>query len=502
MPTRIAIIGSGVSGLASFWALHTKTRAGGGKARKAGYEVHLYESCDYFGGHTQSVRWPGTDSLVDVAFSLFNKSTYPNFTAFLAELQVQVNPAPISFGLSRDSDNFEWSSKSIGTLFPQWSCLFSLERWTMLFEICRFNSCAGEALAPDYEYKHETIGSYLQRNGYAWSFQKNYLFPLLSSIWIHNPGSEVSSMPIIMVVQYLWNHRLLHTFSNPVRWLTVRGGAKQYVDKILADAPSDRLHISCPVSNVIPISGGQVKIQFADQTKNPEMFDQVVIATSGPEALKLLGARATSKEQNILSNFKTTNPSSIVLHSDTSFMPRNPNIWSAWNYHVSSRSGGGTQLPRVSLTADMKAIMQLEDIKEPVLATLNPDFQNAPEGIVGTFQFQHPAYDLNTIQAQPLLKDIQGIRNVWYAGAWTGHGFHEDGFTKGVEIATQIRGRVEDYMDPRSIFHLKDWKTRDSQLSRFADKLGTIFWKGLWRVVYSFSVIPSYLNKAAPKSSC
>lgn len=238
-----------------------------------------------------------------------------NFSRFLDELGVKAAPTRITFGLSRR--DFEWSSRSGSTIFPSWRAIFSIERWLMLLGIWRFNISAVEVLDPQYKNRSETVGAYLRRNGYPESFGKNYLFPLLSSIWIHDPESNVSDMPTFMVVQYLWNHRLLHTFSSPIPWLTVEGGAKKYVDEIVERTSPGRLHTSCEISRVVE-EKGRLRVSFVEDSKPVEYFDNVVLATSAPEALGILGGHVTAEEATVLSQFKTTNPSTVVLHSDIS----------------------------------------------------------------------------------------------------------------------------------------------------------------------------------------
>lgn len=184
----------------------------------------------------------------------------------------------------------------------------------MLFDIWRFNTCAVRVLDAKYHLKDETVSSYLRRNKYSTAFQYNYLIPLVSSVWIHDPGDASASLPIVMLVRYLWNHQLLHTFESSFDWLVIKGGATKYVDAILKKTPSERLHRSAPVRQIHRTKNG-LSLELEDGSV--QQFDKVILATHAPEALKMLGDHATSDERQILGDFRTS-PSRVVLHSDTS----------------------------------------------------------------------------------------------------------------------------------------------------------------------------------------
>lgn len=240
-----------------------------------------------------------------------------NFAAFLSHLNIPVSPARVTFGLSRDNGKFEWSSTSLSTFFVQRSNLFSLDMWRMLFDIWRFNIYATDILDPEYSRKDESVGSYLQRNQYSASFQNDYLIPLVSSLWIHDPQETLNSIPIIMIVRYLWNHQLLQIFQSSLQWLLVDGGAKQYVEAILEDIPQDRLHRST-CAKAVRSEGIQLTLELEDGSI--QYFDRVIIATRATDALQILGQFATNEEINVLKQFKTSS-NSVFLHSDTSVSP-------------------------------------------------------------------------------------------------------------------------------------------------------------------------------------
>lgn len=246
-----------------------------------------------------------------------------NFSKFLEMLGIPKSPTRITFGVSRDSGQFEWSSRSIFTIFHEWRCIFSFERWALLYDMCRFNLLAHEVLYDHDRYNEETVSGYLKQNGYSNSFKNNYLFPLLSSIWIHDPDTAVGLMPIAMVVQYLWNHRLLYnTFSETIQWWTIKGAAKRYVEKILDSCPRDRLHKNCKITSIVTEPKepkepkGHVKLCLHGDPESVQYFDQVIVASSAPDALEMLRDAATPEERDVLKNFKVSQPNEVVLHED------------------------------------------------------------------------------------------------------------------------------------------------------------------------------------------
>ncbi|KAB8213349.1 hypothetical protein BDV33DRAFT_66554 [Aspergillus novoparasiticus] len=327
----------------------------------------------------------------------------------------------------------------------------------MLFDMWWFNQFALEVLRDEKKYSQVSLGAYLHDRGYSDSFKKNYIFPLLSSIWIHDPQSSVSEIPVVMAVRYLYNHCLLNTFTSSVEWLIVKGGAKVYVDALINSCASAKLERYAEVAHVYPITDkGVVKVCLRDETE--EYFDHVIIATSAPEALRLLGGGdITEKQRKILDMFRTTK-SRVVLHKDKTFLPDDPKLRSAWNYHDNgSPCNGSSAAPRVSLTACMSDIMGLGEEEGLILSTLNP--ARKPEGGVMEFEYEHPKYDGSTMDAQKELDSIQGKSDIWFAGAWAGDGFHEEGLNKGIECAMEIMQYTEDELP----FTYRNWKAVERQ---------------------------------------
>ncbi|PMD59603.1 uncharacterized protein K444DRAFT_643379 [Hyaloscypha bicolor E] len=397
---RIAIIGSGVSGFAALWGL-----------KSTQHEIHLYESQDYFGGHTQTVEWrnlhgEGTTN-VGIAFALFNCLTYPNFAAFVKHLKLPAHPLRVTFGLSRDSGSLEWSSRSICTLFSQRQNFFSPTFYRMLFDVLRFNHRACLVLSPSYAYPSDSIFDYLNQNQYSLAFQNGYLIPLVSSLWVHDPDQTLNSIPMVMLIRYLHNHRILNSFGKSLEWLVLEQGAKQYVDAILADIPSERLHKSTPIINVSSSEGGKLALRL--ENRNVEYFDR--------------------------------------------FMPRNRKAWCAYNYHDFTSSKLSPS--RVSLTANLNTIPSHDILLTgPIFTTLNPIHLPSLSTIQGIYHHKHPIFDHQAQTAQAEMGKLQGKRDIWLAGAWLGYGFHEDGFRSGIEAARAIEPRI------KLLFRIVDWNNR------------------------------------------
>ncbi|KAI9839569.1 MAG: hypothetical protein M1819_002195 [Sarea resinae] len=428
---RVAIVGSGCAGLGALWAL-----------RRTGHEVHLYEAADRLGGHTNTVTFHhGDDQVeVDTGFIVFNTATYPNFIAFLKEIGVPITPTEMTFGVSRDQGAFEWAGTSLSAVFAQRSNIFRPSMWRMLFDIIRFNQFALDLLSESSgEDTDLTIGEYLDREGYSQSFRDDYLIPMTAAVWSTSPDKCALEFPAVTLVRFLWNHHLLSTISARPQWLTIKGGAQQYIDAVMKDFPKSNSHLNCPIQSLRNDSIGKVVLTLPDGSE--ETFDHVILATHGDQALDIIRDSATREEKDILDAFKTS-PNVAVMHSDLKLMPRRPVAWSAWNYLTQtlptspSTSTSPRSPPQVSLTYNMNTLQHIPTAKYgPVLVTLNPPFAPAADKTAYTTTYAHPLYNAAAIRAQQHLARIQDTRGIGYAGAWTKFGFHEDGFTSGLRAA-------------------------------------------------------------------
>lgn len=450
---KVAIVGSGCSGIAALWALN-----------RTYHDVYLYEAADRLGGHTNTVQWKAGKytTAVDAGFIAMNSATYPNFLNFLSRIGVPTEPTEVTFSVSRDQGLFEWASTNLSTIFCQKRNVFSPRMWRTLFDIIRFSQFALDLLIDDEEYepryggenmmnhvhKTLTIGEYLQREGYSDGFRDDYLIPLTAAIWSTSPDKCALEFPATMLVRFLWNHHLLSTLALRPQWLTLKNGARSYIDTVMKGFPPNHMFLNTPVRNVSNDNQGRVLLHL--ENGKTEVFDHVILATHGDQALSILGASATEQERSILACFQTSQ-NEAVLHSDLSLMPRNKRAWSSWNFlTLSSPSTQKANMDKVSITYNMNIMQRIP--RNPfgdVLVTLNPIHRPSPSKIQGKYYYTHPLHTPSSVRAQRMLRYIQNRRGISYVGAWTGYGFHEDGFTSGLQVA-------QDHLGAKLPFEFRD----------------------------------------------
>ncbi|KJZ80179.1 hypothetical protein HIM_00029 [Hirsutella minnesotensis 3608] len=435
---KVAIVGSGCTGIAALWALN-----------RTPHDVYLYEAADRLGGHTNTVPWRSGKytTTVDTGFIVLNTATYPNFINFLRKVNVATEPTEMTFGVSRDHGRFEWAGTGLGALFCQRSNLFSLRFWRMIFDIVRFNQFALDLLFRDDDYRHtpmmsapddtETIGQYLEREGYSDAFRDDYLIPMTAAVWSTSPDKCSLQFPAVTLVRFLWNHHLLSTVAARPQWLTLKHGSKSYIDAVMRGFPPNHLFLSTPVSHVMNDDQGNVFLHL--ENGKVEVFDHVILACHGDQAFSIIEPSATELERSIMTCFETSE-NEVVLHSDLTLMPRNKQAWSSWNYLTLS-SPSRANIDQVSLTYNMNILQHIP--REPfgdVLVTLNPLHRPRQATMQGRYFYSHPLYTPAAIRAQNLLHHIQNKRGISYAGAWTKYGFHEDGFSSGLHVAQEHLG--------------------------------------------------------------
>ncbi|EXJ64742.1 hypothetical protein A1O7_01080 [Cladophialophora yegresii CBS 114405] len=447
MGKRVAVVGSGCSGIAALWALRNGTD----------HEVHLFEAASRLGGHTNTVTYEAMDGqevVVDTGFTIMNTATYPNFIRFLKVLGIPTRRTEMTFAVSRDQGTFEWAGTSLSSIFAQKRNIFNPGMWRLLFDVIRFNEFALDLLQDQPESERdaaggmpkatgkpapeETIGEYLDREHYSPEFRDNYLIPRTAAIWSTSPDKS-SEFPATTFVRFMHNHHLLRTNASRPDWLTISGGSNQYIDAVMEHFPSDQVHLKSNVTALTPTKRGSV---ILTANERDYVFDHVILATHGDQALKILRPIASTQEAEILSGFRTAR-SVAVLHSDVSLMPKRKVAWSAWNYIAESpfpplRS---QTAPKTCLTYWMNLLQHIpQDKFGPVLVTLNPLNMPDPRLAQGIWEYSHPLYNAAAIRSQRLLPKIQNIRGISYCGAWTGYGFHEDGFSSGLSVATNHLG--------------------------------------------------------------
>lgn len=418
---KIAIVGSGISGLAAAHRLH-------GRA-----DITLLEAGDYFGGHTHTVditlptpAGPVTHG-VDTGFLVFNERTYPQLIALLAELGVPTAPSDMSFSVqvpgARRGSALEWSGSSLNTVFAQRSNLLNPRFLRMLHDVLRFNRLATDIAERNAEAElMQPLSDFLQAHHLSTEFRDWYFLPMLGCIW-SCPTDQMLQFPVATMIRFCHNHGLIQVSNRP-QWWTVSGGARHYVDKIIAPIRDKRLN--SPVQRITRDAQG-VSITSQGQT---ERFDKVVLATHSDQSLGLLGD-ASAEETNTLGAIRYQ-ANHAVLHTDTAVLPAHRRAWAAWNYEQS-----GTGDPRVCLHYLIN-LLQPVPFTQPVVVSLNPVRAIDPALVHGTFDYAHPVFDLAAIRAQTHIGALQGQQHTYFCGAWTGYGFHEDGLKSGLDVAQRL----------------------------------------------------------------
>ena len=421
---KIAIVGSGISGLAVAHRLQ-------GLA-----EVTLLEAGDYFGGHTHTVdvTLPGPGGPVthgvDTGFLVFNERTYPNLIALFAELGVETAKSDMSFSVqvpgAKGGAALEWSGSSLNTVFAQRSNAFNPRFIRMLRDVLRFNQLATDIALRNAETElTQPLSGFLQQHAFSAEFRDWYFLPMLGCIW-SCPTDQMLQFPVATMIRFCHNHGLIQVSNRP-QWWTVRGGAKHYVDKIVARIADKRLRT--PVQNIVREANG-VWITSAGQT---ERFDKVVLACHSDQSLGLLQG-ASAAERAMLSAIRYQD-NVAVLHTDTSVLPQKRLAWAAWNYERSATESHTDA--RVCLHYLLNLLQPLP-FAQSVVVSLNPLKDIAPELVHGRFDYAHPVFDQAAIAAQGQVAGLQGQHNTYFCGAWTGYGFHEDGLKSGLDVARRI----------------------------------------------------------------
>ena len=422
---KIAIVGSGISGLAAAHRLQ-------GEAH-----VTLFEAGSYFGGHTHTVDvtlptpagHPATHG-VDTGFLVFNERTDPQLIALLAELNVATAPSDMSFSVqvpgAAGGKPLEWSGSSLSTVFAQRSNLLRPRFWGMLSDLLRFNQLTTRlALANEEAALAQPLGDFLQEQRFGNAFRDWYFLPMLGCIW-SCPTEQMLRFPVATMVRFCHNHGLLQVTDRP-QWHTVLGGARHYVDKIVARIADKRLNT--PVRRIERDAAG-VRV-VTDH--GAERVDRVVLATHSDQALALLAA-PTAQERAVLGAIRYQ-PNRAVLHTDASVLPRRRAAWAAWNYERAAQQGD--ESARVCLHYWLNQLQPLP-FAQPVVVSLNPVQAIAPQHVLGEYGYDHPVFDLPAIQAQAQVPQLQGGQHSWFCGAWTGYGFHEDGLKSGLAVADAL----------------------------------------------------------------
>ena len=430
MSIKVAIVGSGISGLAAAHALR-------GHAA-----VSLFEAGDHFGGHahTVDVTLPTPQGErthgVDTGFLVLNERTYPHLEVLLAELDVPLARSEMSFSVqaadAATGRALEWSGSNLATLFAQRSNLLRPRFWGMLRDLLRFNALTTRiARAGNEAELRQPLGDFLREQGFGAAFRDWYFLPMMACIW-SCPTSQMLRFPVATMVRFCHNHGLLQITGRP-QWWTVNGGARQYVQKIVADIADKRLN--SPVQRIEYLDHAEAcpRRVCVHSARGAERFDKVIIATHSDQALQLL-AEPTPQERATLGAIRYQ-PNRAVLHTDTSVLPTRRAAWAAWNYERAAQAQQEDE--RVCLHYLINRLQPLP-WQQPVIVSLNPVRPIASEQVLGDYAYAHPVFDEAAVAAQAHMPALQGRHGRYFAGAWMGHGFHEDGLKAGLAAAHQL----------------------------------------------------------------
>ena len=408
---KIAVIGSGISGLSSAYYLSKK------------HKVDLFEKQDRFGGHSYTLDVVYGDKekvAVDIGFMVFNKVTYPNLINFFEENAVKIEKSDMSFSVTVKDTNIEYCGKGINGIFSNRKNLFNFKFFKMFFEILNFyKKC--ENLNTNNLDKQITLGEYLKKIKKSEFFINYHIIPMVSAIW-SMPPYEASQMPMVFFLNFFKNHGLFKLKNRP-QWYTVSNRSKTYVNKILSSISGEYFK-NYEINKVIR-ENNLVKVYYGSENEF-FTYDKVVLASHADETMNII-SDLTSQEREILSNFKYRK-NKAVIHSDESAMPKNRKAWCSWN---SSLNPNNNQ--QSSVTYWLNQLQNLK-INKNIFLTINPFFNINPDLIHNMIDFTHPYYDEKALNNQSKLSSIQNINNTLYAGSYFGYGFHEDGIKSSIEM--------------------------------------------------------------------
>ncbi len=432
---KVAIVGSGISGLAAAHELN-------GHA-----DVSLFEAADYFGGHSHTVDISlpraGRDICygVDTGFLVFNEKTYPKLIALLGDLEVETTKSTMSFSVQVGAHNgkqkLEWSGSNLNTVFAQRRNLFKPAFLRMLRDLARFNALTTRIADSGTEAAlQQPLGEFLLQHQFSDVFCDWYFLPMMGCIW-SCPTAQMLQFPVATMIRFCHNHGLIQVSNRP-QWHTVKGGSKHYVRKIVAKIADKRLRT--PVRAITRLGsdqGGGVEVAT---DKGHERFDKVVLATHSDQALALL-RQPSPAERRILGAIRYQ-ANHAVLHTDTSVLPAKKAAWAAWNYESAGFGSRGAHAEQQVCLHYLINLLQPLPWLQSVVVSLNPLREIPRSQVMGEYDYAHPVFDLAAIRAQRDIAQLQGTSGTYFCGAWMGYGFHEDGLKAGQGVARQIMASV------------------------------------------------------------
>ena len=453
---RIASIGAGISGLGCAYALR----------QHPDLELTIYEGGDHIGGHSNTVDFTcdiageHITHGVDTGFLVFNRKTYPRLVRLFEEIQAPVAPSEMSFSVSIDvtekksaHPKIEWAGNDINSFFGQRSNLLSPSFWRMAYDILRFNRLATklaqqQITAGHYAEPDETIANFLDRNRFSQSFRENYFLPMIGAIWSCSV-EQMLEFPIQTMVRFCHNHGLLQIQNRP-QWLTVKGGSREYVKLLVAALEKHQVQfVRESVSRVNAKKTDDSPVEVITSS-GLYQFDEVVMACHSDQTLELVHG-IEQDARNILASVPYQK-NRAILHTDINFLPATERCWAAWNYTAKSGATPTAQ-QHVSVNYLINRLQPLPKAFEgtQVIVSLNPLTDPNPKLVHEEIHYSHPVFDMRAVKAQKELPLIQGNSSIWYCGAWTGFGFHEDGLRSGELVAMDLMESISHRVKSSSI---------------------------------------------------
>ncbi|MGF1643076.1 MAG: NAD(P)/FAD-dependent oxidoreductase [Thiotrichales bacterium] len=438
---RVAVVGSGISGLATAWLLQQR------------FDVTLFERNDYLGGHSHTVEVQSGSSrlAIDTGFMVFNRPNYPLLSALFDHLGVATYPTVMSFSASINGGELEYAGTNLDTLFAQRRNVLRPRYWALLREILRFNREASVSLR-ELSGGAASLGDWLDQRQFGADFRNDYLFPMAAAIW-SCPKARMSAFPARSFLRFFHNHGLIKLRDRP-QWCTLTGGSRAYVAKLRA-AFRGRVVTENAVHAVARDARG---VTLTSRDGETHVFEHVVLACHADESLALL-SDASPDERAVLGAFRFQ-PNRVWLHRDPGLMPRRRKVWASWNYLEQARD---SECSAVTVTYWMNALQAL-DTTDNYFVSLNPPVPPRADLVEAVMTYEHPVLDAGALRAQLEMGRLQGRANTWFAGAWTGYGFHEDGLRSGLEVAHALGG-VSPPWDPSAIVASRALVARDEVLS-------------------------------------
>lgn len=416
---KIAIIGSGISGLTCGYLLHKE------------HDIHIFEANDYIGGHTatKDVYVNNKHYAIDTGFIVFNDWTYPNFIKLMDTLGVESQPSEMSFSVKNKAENLEYNGNTINSLFAQRRNLLRPKFWRIVSDILKFNKLCKTLYAQQttQQIGNETLGQFLLKHQFSEDFSKNYILPMCAAIW-SSSLQDIKAFPLAFFLQFFNNHGLLNITDRP-QWRTILGGSREYIGPLTKGFES-KIRLNSAVTSVSK-TGDTYQVEYSQQ--RTEQFDQVIFACHSDQALKMISV--PSLEQSAILGKIPYSNNEVVLHTDSHILPRRRLAWASWNYLIKGQEHEDSA--PTSLTYNMNILQCLES-DTTFCVTLNNTANIRPDKIIAKYQYAHPQFNQTTLDAQARRSEICGVNGLHFCGAYWYNGFHEDGVRSALDVCKRF----------------------------------------------------------------